>query len=100
MHQNLPTDCLFAFLRFPLLRPGKKEFVYESCTPCYAAPGSIEGSFTFILGRVVICLYNLFVDWEIQKEAPLRLKLLNFILFCQITSSDATVLFSIVTILP
>ncbi|MFS7924852.1 putative ApaG domain, F-box-like domain superfamily, ApaG domain superfamily protein [Helianthus anomalus] len=38
--------------QFPLLRPGKKEFVYESCTTCHAAPGSIEGSFTFIPGRL------------------------------------------------
>ncbi|KAI7757806.1 hypothetical protein M8C21_029182 [Ambrosia artemisiifolia] len=38
--------------QFPLLRPGKKEFVYQSCATLPASPGSIEGSFTFIPGRL------------------------------------------------
>lgn len=38
--------------QFPLLRPGNKEFVYESCTASAASPGSIEGSFTFLPGRL------------------------------------------------
>ncbi|KAI3700856.1 hypothetical protein L2E82_45497 [Cichorium intybus] len=38
--------------QFPLLRPGKKEFVYESCTKSASSPGSIEGSFTFVPGRL------------------------------------------------
>ncbi|KAL7607970.1 hypothetical protein Lser_V15G14078 [Lactuca serriola] len=38
--------------QFPLLRPGKKEFVYESCTMSASSPGSIEGSFTFVPGRL------------------------------------------------
>jgi len=38
--------------KFPLLHPGEKEFVYESCTPLPASPGSIEGSFTFVPGRL------------------------------------------------
>ncbi|MFS7945283.1 hypothetical protein Hanom_Chr06g00522411 [Helianthus anomalus] len=38
-------------------------------------------------------------DWRIHKEAPLRLKLLDFLWFCQSTSSDATILLSMVTIL-
>ncbi|XP_050214184.1 F-box protein SKIP16 [Mercurialis annua] len=33
--------------KYPLLRPGEEEFVYESCTPLPSAPGSVEGSFTF-----------------------------------------------------
>ncbi|XP_071691197.1 F-box protein SKIP16 [Rutidosis leptorrhynchoides] len=37
---------------FPLLRPGEKEFVYESCTSASASPGSIEGYFTFVPGRL------------------------------------------------
>ncbi|KAJ0862774.1 hypothetical protein HanPSC8_Chr12g0522181 [Helianthus annuus] len=37
--------------------------------------------------------------WRIHKEAPLRLKLLDFLWFCQSTSSDATILLSMVTIL-
>lgn len=38
--------------KYPLLFPGKEEFVYESCTPLSAAPGSVEGSFTFVPGRM------------------------------------------------
>ncbi|KAL7145501.1 hypothetical protein ABFS83_07G088800 [Erythranthe nasuta] len=38
--------------KFPLLRPGKEEFVYESCTSLMASRGSIEGSFTFVPGRL------------------------------------------------
>ncbi|KAK6146313.1 hypothetical protein DH2020_020182 [Rehmannia glutinosa] len=39
--------------KFPLLRPGEEEFVYESCTSLPAFQGSIEGSFTFVPGRLV-----------------------------------------------
>nr|XP_043628167.1 F-box protein SKIP16 [Erigeron canadensis] len=38
--------------QYPLLCPGEKEFVYESCTTSAASPGSIEGSFTFIPGSL------------------------------------------------
>ncbi|CAK7322645.1 unnamed protein product [Dovyalis caffra] len=38
--------------KFPLLRPGEKEFVYESCTPLSTSTGSVEGSFTFVPGRL------------------------------------------------
>ncbi|KAK4489103.1 hypothetical protein RD792_004897 [Penstemon davidsonii] len=38
--------------KFPLLRPGGEEFVYESCTSLQASRGSIEGSFTFVPGRL------------------------------------------------
>lgn len=38
--------------QFPLLRPGAQEFVYQSCTPLPIPSGSIEGSFTFIPGRL------------------------------------------------
>ncbi|KAJ0753854.1 putative ApaG domain-containing protein [Helianthus annuus] len=38
--------------QFPLLRSGKKEFVYECCITSAASPGSIEGSYTFIPGRL------------------------------------------------
>ncbi|XP_019168396.1 PREDICTED: F-box protein SKIP16 [Ipomoea nil] len=38
--------------KFPLLRPGEEEFVYESCTPLSSSSGSIEGSFTFVPGRL------------------------------------------------
>ncbi|XP_024996046.1 F-box protein SKIP16 isoform X1 [Cynara cardunculus var. scolymus] len=38
--------------QFPLLRPGQKEFVYESCTTSACSPGSVEGSFTFLPGRL------------------------------------------------
>ncbi|CAI9108654.1 OLC1v1008315C3 [Oldenlandia corymbosa var. corymbosa] len=38
--------------KFPLLRPGEEEFVYESCTYMTSSPGSIEGFFTFIPGRL------------------------------------------------
>ncbi|KAJ4838468.1 hypothetical protein Tsubulata_034930 [Turnera subulata] len=37
---------------FPLLQPGEKEFVYESCTPLPTSSGSVEGSFTFVPGRL------------------------------------------------
>ncbi|KAL6532042.1 F-box protein skip16 [Orobanche gracilis] len=38
--------------KFPLLRPGEEEFVYESCASLPTSQGSIEGSFTFIPGRL------------------------------------------------
>lgn len=38
--------------KFPLLRPGEEEFVYESCTSQSSSPGSIEGFFTFVPGRL------------------------------------------------
>ncbi|KAJ7980679.1 F-box protein SKIP16-like [Quillaja saponaria] len=38
--------------QFPLLRTGEKEFVYESCTPLPTSSGSVEGSFTFVPGRL------------------------------------------------
>ncbi|XP_018822588.2 F-box protein SKIP16-like [Juglans regia] len=38
--------------QFPLLLPGGKEFVYESCTPLPTSLGSIEGSYTFVPGRL------------------------------------------------
>ncbi|KAK7262600.1 hypothetical protein RJT34_30175 [Clitoria ternatea] len=37
--------------QFPLLRPGE-EYVYQSCTPLPTPSGSIEGSFTFVPGRL------------------------------------------------
>ncbi|KAI9194456.1 hypothetical protein LWI28_006191 [Acer negundo] len=39
--------------QFPLLLPGEKEFVYQSCTPLQATTGSAKGSFTFVPGRLV-----------------------------------------------
>lgn len=38
---------------YPLLLPGQDEFVYESCTPLNGSSGSVEGSFTFVPGRVI-----------------------------------------------
>ncbi|CAI9771142.1 unnamed protein product [Fraxinus pennsylvanica] len=38
--------------KFPLLHPGEDEFVYESFTPQPCSQGSIEGSFTFVPGRL------------------------------------------------
>lgn len=38
--------------KFPLLRPGEEEFVYESCISQPFSPGSIEGAFTFVPGRL------------------------------------------------
>ncbi|KAG5560921.1 hypothetical protein RHGRI_004078 [Rhododendron griersonianum] len=38
--------------KFPLLRPGEEEFVYESCTPLSSSSGSVEGCFTFVPGRL------------------------------------------------
>ncbi|KAK9288152.1 hypothetical protein L1049_016600 [Liquidambar formosana] len=38
--------------KFPLLHPGQKEFVYESCTPIESSRGSIEGAFTFVPGSL------------------------------------------------
>ncbi|CAL5417049.1 unnamed protein product [Camellia sinensis] len=36
--------------KYPLLLPGEKEFVYESCSHLSSSSGSIEGSFTFVSG--------------------------------------------------
>uniref|UniRef100_A0A0E0MEJ5 ApaG domain-containing protein n=1 Tax=Oryza punctata TaxID=4537 RepID=A0A0E0MEJ5_ORYPU len=38
--------------KYPLLTPGQEEFVYESCTPLPDSPGSVEGSFTFVPGKL------------------------------------------------
>ncbi|EHA8589922.1 F-box protein SKIP16 [Cocos nucifera] len=38
--------------KFPLLFPDKEEFVYQSCASLPGAPGSVEGSFTFVPGRL------------------------------------------------
>ncbi|KAG6512819.1 F-box protein SKIP16-like isoform X1 [Zingiber officinale] len=38
--------------QYPLLLPGEEEFVYQSCTPVPGVPGSVEGSFTFVPGRL------------------------------------------------
>ncbi|CAL5211591.1 unnamed protein product [Lathyrus oleraceus] len=38
---------------YPLLRPGDKEFVYQSCASLPTSSGSVEGSFTFVPGRLV-----------------------------------------------
>ncbi|KAE8723869.1 F-box protein SKIP16 [Hibiscus syriacus] len=38
--------------KFPILHPGEDEFVYESCTPLSCPSGSIEGSFSFVPGRL------------------------------------------------
>ncbi|KAJ9178542.1 hypothetical protein P3X46_010420 [Hevea brasiliensis] len=39
--------------KYPLLLPGERDFVYQSCTPLSTSSGSIEGSFTFVPGRLV-----------------------------------------------
>ncbi|KAJ0092768.1 hypothetical protein Patl1_26433 [Pistacia atlantica] len=39
-------------IKFPLLRPGEKEFVYESGTTLPTSSGSIKGSFRFVPGRL------------------------------------------------
>lgn len=38
--------------KYPLLLPNGEEFVYESCTPLPAPPGFVDGSFTFVPGRL------------------------------------------------
>ncbi|GMI92973.1 SKP1/ASK-interacting protein 16 [Hibiscus trionum] len=38
--------------KFPLLHRGEDEFVYESCTHLSSSSGSVEGSFTFVPGRL------------------------------------------------
>ncbi|KAF8645555.1 hypothetical protein HU200_066147 [Digitaria exilis] len=38
--------------QYPVLSPGQDEFVYESCTPLPKAPGSVEGSFSFVPGKL------------------------------------------------
>lgn len=38
--------------KYPLLLRGEKEFVYQSCSTQNCTPGSIEGSFTFVPGRL------------------------------------------------
>nr|XP_027117529.1 F-box protein SKIP16-like isoform X1 [Coffea arabica] len=46
---NVNGEAVFG--KFPLLRPGEEEFIYESCTFLSSLPGSIEGCFTFVPGR-------------------------------------------------
>jgi len=38
--------------QYPVLSPGQDEFVYESCTPLAKGPGSVEGSFSFVPGKL------------------------------------------------
>eukprot|EP01018_Ginkgo_biloba_P032709 Gb_01787 [translate_table: standard] len=38
--------------KYPYLQEGGDIFVYESCSPVPSSPGSIEGGFTFIPGRL------------------------------------------------
>ncbi|MCL7031890.1 hypothetical protein MKW94_028846 [Papaver nudicaule] len=38
--------------KYPLLSPDGQEFVYQSCTPISSPTGSVEGSFTFVPGRL------------------------------------------------
>ncbi|KAK2970925.1 hypothetical protein RJ640_021178 [Escallonia rubra] len=53
-HDNVESDVNGEAVigKFPLLSPGDKEFVYESCTPLRSSPGSVEGSFTFVPGSL------------------------------------------------
>ncbi|XP_062182642.1 F-box protein SKIP16-like [Phragmites australis] len=37
---------------YPVLSPGQEEFVYESCTPLPKGPGYVEGSFSFVPGKL------------------------------------------------
>ena len=46
-------------LQFPLLLPGEKEFVYESCTPLQSPTGSVKGSFTFVPGRYSAWIHDI-----------------------------------------
>ncbi|KAK1270494.1 F-box protein SKIP16 [Acorus gramineus] len=39
--------------KYPLLAPNKGEFVYQSCSRMPSLTGSIEGSFTFVPGRIM-----------------------------------------------
>ncbi|XP_021628434.2 F-box protein SKIP16 [Manihot esculenta] len=39
--------------KYPLLLPGEREFVYQSCTPLSTSSGSVEGHFTFVPDRLV-----------------------------------------------
>ncbi|KAI3963209.1 hypothetical protein MKX01_030339 [Papaver californicum] len=39
-------------VKYPLLSPDGQEFVYQSCTPLPSSTGSVEGSFTFVPGRL------------------------------------------------
>ncbi|KAF2322054.1 hypothetical protein GH714_006078 [Hevea brasiliensis] len=39
--------------KYPLLLPGERDFVYQSCKPLSTSSGSIEGSFTFVPGRIL-----------------------------------------------
>ncbi len=38
--------------KFPLLRPGEPEFVYQSCTNQPETKGSMEGDFLFVEGSI------------------------------------------------
>lgn len=55
--------------KFPLLFPGGKEFVYESCSSMPSSTGSIEGAFTFVPGRL-----------EDPKGRPFQVEVARFFL--------------------
>ncbi|KZV34019.1 hypothetical protein F511_02792 [Dorcoceras hygrometricum] len=52
--------------KYPLLRPGEEEFVYESWTTLQASWGSIEGSFTFVPGRYLLFFISFFLSQGTQ----------------------------------
>ncbi|KAG2725968.1 hypothetical protein I3760_01G090200 [Carya illinoinensis] len=51
-HKESDVNAEAVIGKFPLLLPGAKEFVYESCAHLPTSSGSIEGSFTFVPGRM------------------------------------------------
>lgn len=65
--------CLVS-LQFPLLLPGGKEFVYESCTPLPTSLGSIEGSYTFVPGRYSLYPHYLFKLYFFEYALSLHMK--------------------------
>ncbi|KAJ9556773.1 hypothetical protein OSB04_011387, partial [Centaurea solstitialis] len=64
--------------QFPLLRPGKRNSFTRvvQLLHVHRDPSRVLSRFSP-------------ADWQIQKEVPLRLKLLDFLSCCQITSFDA-----------
>jgi hypothetical protein len=49
-------------LQYPVLSPGRDEFVYESCTPLPKGPGFLDGSLTFVPGRYALISIEVPID--------------------------------------
>jgi F-box protein 3 len=76
-------------LQYPVLSPGRDEFVYESCTPLPKGPGFLDGSLTFVPGRYVL----ISIESIVLLEMPL-LYWIDFVVLSLVLLSSLKPFFS------